>query len=159
MAATGNEAVNLEQARLLFRRVMTEIQNKIGDSQDQMDQEISAAVAAEASAREKQDGLLQDAVDSKLQPDSLVAGDNVSIDKTSQPGRVVISATVGDAYVLPVATSAVLGGVKSGDKIKVLSDGTMDVGSGAITADKIADGVIPEIDLATDAEAKGFLGY
>ena len=159
MAATGNEAMNLRQARSLFRQVMTEIQNKIDDSQYQMDQNISAAVAAEASAREKQDGLLQDAVDSKLQPDSLVAGDNVSIDKTSQPGRVVISATVGDAYVLPVATSAALGGVKSGDKVKVLSDGTMDVGSGAITADKIADGVIPEIDLATDAEAKGFLGY
>ena len=133
MAATGNEAMNLRQARSLFRQVMTKMTNE--------------------------DNLLQEAVDAKLQPDDLVAGDNVSIDKTSQPGRVVISATVGDAYVLPVATSAALGGVKSGNKVKVLADGTMDVGSGAITADKIADGVIPEIDLATDAEAKGFLGY
>lgn len=57
--------------------------------------DLTGAIAAEADARTKADQLLQQDVDAKLQIDDLVAGDNVTIDTESQPGRAVISSTGG----------------------------------------------------------------
>lgn len=54
--------------------------------------QLSSAIEAEADARQKQDNLLQDDIDKKLQSDDLVQGSNITLDATSQPGRVVISA-------------------------------------------------------------------
>ena len=104
MAATGNEAMNLRQARTMFRRIMTDLTN-------QTNSKIQETVAAEASAREKADQLLETEVDGKLDAADLIAGANVTITPDPESGHVTIAASV------------------------------------------------PEIDLATDAEAKGFLGY
>ena len=68
-------------------------------------EELMSAVAAEAAARQKQDELLQDQVDAKLQPDSLAAGTNVTIDTESQPGKVVISAFGGGGGDYPGSAS------------------------------------------------------
>ena len=55
--------------------------------------DVSSAVAAEASAREKQDGLLEDAIDTRLGADDLVAGSNIDISHEEASGHVTISAT------------------------------------------------------------------
>ena len=81
-----------------------------------VDGKISAALAAEAAEREKQDNLLQDGIDGKLQASDLVAGTNVTLDTTSQPGRVVISAT---AATYDVATDSTDGLMSSEDKAKL----------------------------------------
>ena len=57
--------------------------------------DLTGAIAAEAAERQKQDDLLQDGINSKMQVSDLVAGDNVTIDTESQPGRAVIAATGG----------------------------------------------------------------
>ena len=87
MAATGNEAVKLSQLKSL---------------NDKTVEKYTAAVAAEASERQKQDGLLQTSIDAKLQADDLVAGTNVTLDTSSQPGKVVVSASGGNSYITSV---------------------------------------------------------
>lgn len=88
MAATGNEAVKLSQLKSLNDKTVAD---------------YTAAVAAEASERQKQDGLIQADVDAKLQADDLVAGTNVTLDTQSQAGKVVISATGGgEQYITSV---------------------------------------------------------
>lgn len=57
--------------------------------------DLTAALAAEAAERQKQDDLLQDGIDAKMQVSDLVAGDNVTIDTESQPGKAVISSEGG----------------------------------------------------------------
>lgn len=58
------------------------------------------------------------------------------------------------AYSLPVATTTVLGGVKSGGDINVDSTGTMTVGSAAVTTAKISDAAVTETKLSADVQAK-----
>lgn len=58
------------------------------------------------------------------------------------------------AYSLPVATTTVLGGVKSGGDINVGSTGTMTVGSAAVTTAKISDAAVTETKLSADVQAK-----
>lgn len=131
MAATGTEYVTLNQAKIL---------------KDAGDKAITAAVASETDARTKADQQLQDAVDARLQVDDLVAGDNVTIDTESQPGKAVISSTGGggggDAYVLPVATADTLGGVKASSAIKVADDGTLSIADQGVTVANIKDGAV-----------------
>lgn len=67
--------------------------------------ELTGAIAAEAAAREKQDGLLQGEIDTKLQAGDLVAGDNIAIDTESQPGKVVISSQGGGSSDYPGAAT------------------------------------------------------
>ena len=56
---------------------------------------LSAAVAAEANAREKADQLLETEVDDKLGADDLVAGSGISISNDPESGHVTISSTGG----------------------------------------------------------------
>ena len=65
-------------------------------------------MAAEASAREKADQLLETEVDGKLDAADLVAGDNITITPESETGHVTISATGGSD--LDIATDAVAKG-------------------------------------------------
>lgn len=67
--------------------------------------ELTAAIAAEAAARQKQDNLLQDEIDTKLQSNDLVAGDNITIDTESQPGKAVISSQGGGSSDYPGAAT------------------------------------------------------
>lgn len=98
--------------------------------------DLTAAIAAEAAAREKQDELLQDGIDAKMQVSDLVAGDNVTIDTESQPGRAVVS---------------VADGLPSGGTTGQVLTKTAD---GAAWQDAAAGHT-----MATDAVAKGYLGY
>lgn len=45
---------------------------------------------------------IQDDVNTRLQADDIVAGTNVSVDTSSQPGKVVVSASGGDSYITSV---------------------------------------------------------
>lgn len=76
MAATGNELVKLEQLK---------------QTKDALDGEIAAAVAEEASARSKQDQLLDDQIATKLGTGNIKAGNNVSVNV--QGNDVTVSAT------------------------------------------------------------------
>lgn len=98
--------------------------------------DLTAAIAAEAAEREKQDDLLQDGIDAKMQVSDLVAGDNVTIDTESQVGKAVISAEAG----LP----------DGGTAGQVLTK----TASGAEWQNAAAG-----YTMATDAVAKGYLGY
>ena len=55
--------------------------------------QLSSAIAAEASARQKQDQLLEQAIDDKLGADDIVAGSNVQISHDEESGHITISAT------------------------------------------------------------------
>lgn len=144
MPATGKEAVSLEQARTIVRRIR-------GDLNNQMDDKIGSAVAAEASAREKADQLLETEVDGKLDAADLIAGANVTITPDPESGHVTIAANVPDTSAFVTKTAADAAYQPKGS----YADATH-----THTVSQITDfPEIPEIDLATDAEAKGFLGY
>lgn len=55
--------------------------------------ELTAALAEEASARQKQDNLLQDEIEAKLSSSDLIQGDNITIDYDEVSGQVTLSAT------------------------------------------------------------------
>lgn len=55
--------------------------------------QLSSAIGAEASARQKQDQLLEQAIDDKLGADDIVAGSNVQISHDEESGHITISAT------------------------------------------------------------------
>lgn len=107
--------------------------------------QLSSAIGAEASARQKQDQLLEQAIDDKLGADDIVAGSNVQVSHDDESGHITISATDtkynaattessglmsaadkekldgiatgANKYTLPVASSSTLGGVKTGANI------------------------------------------
>ena len=144
MAATGKEAVSLKQAKDMYWRIMN-------DLTDQMDSKIKSAVAAEASAREKADQLLETEVDGKLDAADLVAGANVTITPDPESGHVTIAANVPDTSAFITKTAA---------DAAYQPKGSYAAASHTHTVSQITDfPEIPEIALATDAEAKGFLGY
>ena len=70
---------------------------------DNLDSTISAAIGEEASARQKQDQLLEQAIEDKLGADDIVPGSNVQVNHDEASGHVTISATV------PQVTLASLG--------------------------------------------------
>ena len=92
--------------------------------------DLTAAIAAEASAREKADQLLETEVDGKLDAADLIAGANVTITPEPETGHVTISATGGGS--VPVATTEAAGIVKpDGTTVTVDPDGTIhSVGGG-----------------------------
>jgi len=55
--------------------------------------QLSSAIGEEASARQKQDQLLKQAIDDKLGADDIVAGNNVQISHDDESGHITISAT------------------------------------------------------------------
>ena len=57
-------------------------------------EELTQAVSAESSAREKADELLQSDVDAKMAPGDVVAGENVSV-SVGGDGKVTVSAEPG----------------------------------------------------------------
>lgn len=92
---------------------------------------LSAAIDAEADARDKADELLQQSIDDKLGADDLVAGSGISISNDPESGHVTIASTGGGTGV-PIATTEAAGIVKpDGISITVDADGTIhSVGGG-----------------------------
>lgn len=78
MAATGNEIVKLSQLKRL---------------KDAQDTSIASAVAAEAAKREKQDGLLEQSISTRLGTESIIQGENVTVQADIEAHTVTISAT------------------------------------------------------------------
>ena len=121
--------------------------------------QLSSAIGAEASARQKQDQLLEQAIDDKLGADDIVAGSNVQVSHDDESGHITISATdtkytagtglgmIGNGFYLlngGVGLNQLANDSVSEDK---LVDGAVDtakIADGAVTADKLAAGVIPE---------------
>ena len=58
-----------------------------------LDATLSAAIGEEASARQKQDQLLEQAIDDRLGADDIIAGNNVQVSHDDESGHVTISAT------------------------------------------------------------------
>lgn len=131
---------------------------------DSLDSTISAAIGAEASARQKQDQLLEQAIEDKLGADDIVAGSNVQVSHDDESGHVTISATdtkytAGTGLGLTGTSFSILnGGVGqnqladdsvSESKLADGAVGTDKIANGAVTADKLAEGVIPEIPEVT----------
>ena len=133
-----------------------------------LDATISAAIGEEASAREKQDQLLEQAIEDKLGADDIVAGSNVQVSHDDESGHVTISATdtkytAGGGLTLSgtefgIADGGIIGrylddncvmehnivvGAVTSDKIPAL----------AITTPKLADNAVTAIKMADDAVA------
>lgn len=148
MAATGNEIVKLSQLKLFKDDVVADM--------------ISRTVAEEASEREKQDGLLEDQIVTKIGPSNIKAGTGISVSQSgndvtvastvrdtnttytlSKDGSTIkltgsdgSSTTVTDAdtkYTLPTASGTTLGGVKVGGNI-TNSSGTISLTKANVTA-------------------------
>lgn len=131
---------------------------------DNLDSTISAAIGAEASARQKQDQLLEQAIDDKLGADDIIAGSNVQVSHDDESGHITISATdtkysagtglgmiSNGFYILNggVGLNQLADDSVSESKI---ADGAVDtakIANGAVTADKLAEGVIPDIPEVT----------
>lgn len=99
---------------------------------DNLDSTISATIAEEASAREKQDGILQDEIDGKIAAANIKAGTNVQVNQSGND--VTISATDTDTKY----TAKPQGGLE-------LEGTEFGIADGGVTADKIAEGVIPDV--------------
>ena len=133
-----------------------------------LDSTISAAIGEEASARQKQDQLLEQAIEDKLGADDIVAGRNVQVSHDEASGHVTISATdtkytAGAGLTLSgtefgIADGGIIGrylddncvmernivvGSVTSDKIPAL----------AITTPKLADNAVTAIKMADDAVA------
>lgn len=137
-----------------------EITNEIDLSDYVTTSTLTSTVGEEASARQKQDQLLEQSIDDKLGADDIVAGSNVQISHDDESGHITISATdtkysagtglgmIGNGFYLlngGVGLNQLANDSVSEDK---LIDGAVDtakIADGAVTADKLAEGVIPEI--------------
>lgn len=131
---------------------------------DNLDSTISAAIGEEASARQKQDQLLEQAIDDKLGADDIIAGSNVQVNHDDESGHITISATdtkysagtglgmIGNGFYIlngGVGLNQLADDSVSESK---LADGAVDtakIADGAVTADKLAEGVIPDIPEVT----------
>lgn len=131
---------------------------------DNLDSTISAAIGEEASARQKQDQLLEQSIDDKLGADDIIAGSNVQVNHDDESGHITISATdtkysagtglgmIGNGFYIlngGVGLNQLADDSVSESK---LADGAVDtakIANGAVTADKLAEGVIPDIPEVT----------
>ena len=129
-----------------------------------LDSTISAAIGEEASARQKQDQLLEQAIEDKLGADDIVAGSNVQVSHDEASGHVTISATdtkysagtglgmIGNGFYIlngGVGLNQLANNSVSEDKLVNGAVDTAKIANGAVTADKLAEGVIPEIPEVT----------
>ena len=129
-----------------------------------LDTTISAAIGEEASARQKQDQLLEQSIDDKLGADDIIAGSNVQVSHDDESGHITISATdtkysagtglgmiSNGFYILNggVGLNQLANDSVSEDKLVDGAVDTVKIANGAVTADKLAEGVIPEIPEVT----------
>lgn len=84
-AADGNKVALSDSVKAALGKADSAIQ----------EDDLIAAIAAEASAREKADQLLETAVDGKLDAADLVAGDNITITPDPESGHITIAGGAG----------------------------------------------------------------
>lgn len=132
-----------------------------------LDSTISAAIGEEASARQKQDQLLEQSIDDKLGADDIIAGSNVQVNHDDASGHITISATdtkytAGAGLTLSgtefgIADGGIIGkylddncvmernivvGSVTSDKIPALAITTPKLADNAVTAIKMADNAV-----------------
>ena len=90
--------------------------------------QLSSAIGAEASARQKQDQLLEQAIDGKLGADDIIAGSNVQISHDDESGHITISATdtkdTNTTYTLTKSGSTITLNGSDGSKTSVTDANT-----------------------------------
>ena len=101
--------------------------------------QLSSAIGEEASARQKQDQLLEQAIDDKLGADDIVAGSNVQISHDDESGHITISATgikdTNTTYTLSKSGSTITLTGSDGKKTTVTdTDTTYTLSSFGVTA-------------------------
>ena len=121
---------------------------------DNLDSTISAAIGEEASARQKQDQLLEQAIEDKLGADDIIAGSNVQVNHDDESGHVTISATdtkytAGTGLGLTGTSFSIANGGVGQNQLADGAVGTTKIANGAVTAEKLAEGIIPEIPEVT----------
>lgn len=107
MTATGNEVVTLNQLKYTKDK-------------------LSSAVAAEATEREKQDGVLESSIATKLGTQSVIAGNNITVTPDDSARTVTISTT--NPGFDPNADPIVIGSEAKGTQ-----SGTITIGKTAMT--------------------------
>ena len=90
--------------------------------------QLSSAIGVEASARQKQDQLLEQAIDGKLGADDIIAGSNVQISHDDESGHITISATdtkdTNTTYTLTKSGSTITLNGSDGSKTSVTDANT-----------------------------------
>lgn len=113
--ATDTKAVYIDQGS---QRIEVASVQDLGDYITQT--QLTGALAAEMSEREKQDGLLEDAIADKAPLNHTHANATTSADgfmSSEDKTKLNGIATGANKYTLPAATSSTLGGVKTGSNI------------------------------------------
>ena len=113
---------------------------------DNLDSTISAAIGEEASARQKQDQLLEQAIEDKLGADDIIAGSNVQISHDDESGHVTISAT-DTKYTAGTG----LGMISNGFYILNGGVGLNQLANDSVSEDKLIDGAVDTAKIAENA--------
>ena len=113
---------------------------------DNLDSTISAAIGEEASAREKQDQLLEQAIEDKLGADDIIAGSNVQVSHDDESGHVTISAT-DTKYTAGTG----LGMISNGFYILNGGVGLNQLANDSVSEDKLIDGSVDTAKIAENA--------
>ena len=99
---------------------------------------LTSTVGEEASARQKQDQLLEQAIDDKLGADDIIAGSNVQVNHDDVSGHITISATdanTNTTYTLSKSGSTITLSGSDGSSTSVTdADTTYSLGSFGVTA-------------------------
>ena len=113
---------------------------------DNLDSTISAAIGEEASAREKQDQLLEQAIEDKLGADDIIAGSNVQVSHDEESGHVTLSAT-DTKYTAGTG----LGLISNGFYILNGGVGLNQLANDSVSEDKLIDGAVDTAKIAENA--------
>ena len=99
---------------------------------------LTSTVGEEASARQKQDQLLEQAIDDKLGADDIIAGSNIQVNHDDVSGHITISATdtnTNTTYTLSKSGSTITLSGSDGSSTSVTdADTTYSLGSFGVTA-------------------------
>lgn len=113
---------------------------------DNLDSTISAAIGEEAAARQKQDQLLEQAIEDKLGADDIIAGSNVQVSHDDESGHVTISAT-DTKYTAGTG----LGMISNGFYILNGGVGLNQLANDSVSEDKLIDGSVDTAKIAENA--------
>ena len=113
---------------------------------DNLDSTISAAIGEEAAARQKQDQLLEQAIEDKLGADDIIAGSNVQVSHDDESGHVTISAT-DTKYTAGTG----LGMISNGFYILNGGVGLNQLANDSVSEDKLVDGAVDTAKIAENA--------
>lgn len=143
MAATGTEAVNLDQLK---------VYKQWADAQYASASDETALEARVQALEEKPEYKLP--IASSTQLGGVKQGTNITI---AEDGTISASGGGGEPYVLPVATASTLGGVKQGSNVTITGDGTISVAAPYVLP-AASTSALGGVKIASDADFKSYMG-